>query len=127
MATTGLPGCRGPAEGVEFGCQQRPARLRSELRTVGGVGAVGGAEGVHHVDIAQGGVLLARSSLSFFALIEANVFEQYDFAVGHFNAAEVVFDQARPWAQRGAQVLGYGFIEEASCTRLLPDARWTSA
>src|SRR5690554_35771 len=102
----------GFAEGVEFGCQQRAgAGFGSELRhTVGGgLGAVGGAEGVHHVDIAQGGVLLGEVFVVFlFALIEANVFEQYDFAVGHFNAVKVILDQADFLAQQGNQVLGYG-------------------
>src|SRR5690554_7595643 len=43
----------------------------------GGLGAVGGAEGVHHVDIAQGGVLLGEVFVVFlFAFVEADVFEQ---------------------------------------------------
>ena len=87
----------GLAEGVEFGCQQRAgAGFGSELRhTVGGgLGAVGGAEGVHHVDIAQGSVLLGEVFVVFlFAFVEADVFKQHHFAVGHFNAAQV-FDQA---------------------------------
>jgi len=69
-----------------------------------------GAEGVHDVDVAQGGVLLGQVFVVFlFALVKTDVFEQHHFAIGNFHAVQVVFDQPHVLAQRFGQVLGDGF------------------
>jgi hypothetical protein len=54
----------------------------------GGLGAVGGAEGVHDEDVAQGGVLLRRVvDVLLLALVEAAVLQQHDLAGGDLESA----------------------------------------
>jgi hypothetical protein len=53
-----------------------------------GLGAVRGAEGVHHEDVAERGVLLGQIVLVvLLALVEAHVFQQHQLAVGDPSAA----------------------------------------
>src|SRR5690554_651497 len=103
----------GLAEGVEFCCQQRArAGFGGEFGYAVGrcLSAVGGAEGVHHVDVAQGRVLLGQVFVVFlFAFVKADVFEQHYFTVSHFNTTEIILDQAHILAQQGAQVFGDRF------------------
>ena len=101
---------QGFAQGFKLGRQQRAgAGLWGESRHAvgGGLGAVRRAEGVHDVDIAQGRVLLREVFVVFlFALVEANVLEQDNFAIGDFNAVQIVLDQANFLAQHLGQVVG---------------------
>ena len=65
------------------------------------------AEGVHYVDVAQCRVLLCEVFVVFlFAFVEADVLEQDNFAIGHFNAVQVILDQANFLAQHLGQVVG---------------------
>ena len=71
---------------------------------------MGGAEGVHHVHIAQGRVLFGKLFVVFLlALVEADVFEKDDFAVGYINALEIIGDQANFLTQYLAEVVGHRF------------------
>src|SRR5690606_5352253 len=103
----------GLAEGVQFGCQQGAgAGFGGDFGDAGGggLGAVGGAEGVHHIDVAQGCVLLGQVFVVFlFAFVHAGVLEHHGFAVGHFSDVQVVLGQADLLAQQGGEVLGDRF------------------
>lgn len=69
---------------------------------------MGGAEGVHYVNITQGGILLRQRLVVFFlTFIEADVFEQHHFAVGYLDTVQVVLDQANFLTQHSGQVLGH--------------------
>jgi hypothetical protein len=93
-------------QGFEFlGHQQAGAGRRRELGdAVGrGLGAVGGAEGVHDEEVAQRGVFLRRGfDVLLLALVEAAVLQQHDFAGGDIESAvDPVAHQAHRLAQLG--------------------------
>jgi hypothetical protein len=94
MAAIGLAGAQRLAQCVQFGGQQRAGGgdLGELGYAVGGTfGAVGGAEGVHHEHVAQGGVLLGQLvGVLFLALVEAHVFEQHDVTGLNVDAVQVI-------------------------------------
>ncbi len=93
----------GLAQGVQLGRQQRAgAGHRRELGHTmgGGLGAVGGAEGVHDVDVAQRRHLLRQRLVVFLlALEEAGVFAQHDLAGRQLHAVDPVAHQRHHLAQ----------------------------
>ena len=82
---------QGLAQGVQLGGQQRAGSgfLGEAGDAVGGgLGAVSGAEGVVHVDVAQGGVFLGQGFVVFLlALVAAGVFQHHHITRGQRETA----------------------------------------
>ena len=102
---------QGLGDGVDLGRQQRAgAGDGGKLGdAVGGAfGAVGGAEGVVHEDVAQGGHLLGEFFAVFLlALVDAAVLQQDKLAGGHSHTVDPVGDHGDFTAQQFAQALGH--------------------
>jgi hypothetical protein len=69
---------------------------------------VGGAEGVHDVDVAERGVLLGQGLVVLLlALVEAHVLQQHQLAVGDLGGGlQIVLDQPHLAAELGAEIRG---------------------
>ena len=95
---------QGFANRVDLGRQQRPGTGdRGELGdTVGrALGAVGGAKGVVHIDIAQRSHFAGQHFLVLFlALVDAAVFEQHDLTRGHGHTIDPIGHQRHITAQQ---------------------------
>ena len=69
---------------------------------------MGGAESVHHIDVAQRRHALGQRLVVFlFALVEAHVLAQHHLAVFQVDAVEPVLRQRHLLAQQPAEVLGH--------------------
>ena len=82
----------------------------------GGLGAVGGAEGVVHVDITERRHFLReRVAVLFFADIDAAVFQQHHIAPRHVDTVQPIGDQwyratqqlAHPFCYRRERIFGF--------------------
>ena len=103
---------QGLAQSIQLGSQQRAGSgfLGETGDAVGGgLGAVSGAEGIVHVDIAQGGVFLGQGFVVFLlALVAAGVFQHHHITRSQREAAiQVVGLQAHGAAQQFLQALGH--------------------
>jgi len=98
------------AQRVQLGRQQRASAgdLGELGHAMGGaLGAVRGAKGVHHEDIAQRRVLLRQFiGVLLLTLVEAHVLQQHQLARLDLDAAQVVLDQRHLTTERLAQVVG---------------------
>src|SRR3569832_1961471 len=96
-------------ERLQLGRQQRTgAGNRRELRDAlgRGLGAVRGAEGIHHEYIAECGVFLGKLvGVFLLALVEAHVLEHHDFTVRDVDAVEIILHHAHRLAQQLRQML----------------------
>ena len=106
----GLLQCR--AQRIQFRCQQHPGtsqRRRFGHGFGGGFGAVGSAESVVHIDVAQGGISFAQVRIVFlFAHVQAHI-RQHDHGAGRQVGLAVapVFQYRHRLPQQSAQALGH--------------------
>ena len=103
---------QGGLNGVDLGRQQRArASNRGELGDAVGraFGAVGGAKGIVHKDVAQRGQLFRqRLVVLFLAHVHAAVFQQHHLAGCHLHTIDPVGHQRHFAAQQLRQALGHG-------------------
>ena len=116
------PGRRpeGPAERLQFLDQQRPGRGHGRIlghAVGGGLGAVGGREGVIHIDITEPGQP-ARERRVIFGLagLKAHVLAQDQPPPAHVDAVVPVLNQGRLHAQQAAQAFCHGLQRERRVT-----------
>ena len=100
------------ADGIDFGCQQRPcASNRRVLRNAVGraFGAVRGAKGVVHKNVAQGREFFGQLGRVFlFARVDSAVLEQHHLAGRDLHAIDPMGHQFDVATQQLAQALAHG-------------------